>query len=234
MNPFVFIILYCLFILIGSSSHAQDWANIERYKNDNIRIIQNHASGNPRIVFMGNSIFESWSKFRPDFFNNESYINRGISGQTTAQMLVRFRSDVIDLNPDIVVILAGTNDIAENLGPTTLEMIMDNIISMVELAKMNGVSVILCSVLPTDNYRWNPKIKPVEKIAALNILIKKYAEENKIHYVDYYSAMANDKSGLMKELTYDGVHPNEEGYKIMEPLTIETIEKILHFKNNLR
>lgn len=218
--------LFLFSMLTGVYSNAQDWGNLERYKVDNAKLGP-PARGEKRVVFMGNSITEGWSRFYPDFFSGKPYINRGISGQTTPQMLVRFRSDVINLKPAVVVILAGTNDIAGNTGPSTLEMIEDNIISMAELARANGIKVVLSSVLPAFDYPWKPGLNPAEKIAALNEMIKTYAKKNGIVYLDYYSSMVNEKKGLKDEYTYDGVHPNEAGYKVMAPLAEEAIAKAL-------
>ena len=201
---------------------AQDWANLNRFKTENISLGLPLENEN-RIVFMGNSITEGWTNFYPDFFKGKSYINRGISGQTTPQMLLRFRQDVIKLKPKVVVILAGTNDIAGNTGPSTLKMIMDNIISMTELAKLNGIKVILSSVLPVFDYPWNSGLKPDKKIPELNNMIKDYCLANQIVYLDYFSSMADKKNGLIKEYTYDGVHPNNAGYKIMAPLAEKAI-----------
>ena len=213
----------------GLSSNAQSWANTERFKEDNAKLGLPSAGEN-RIVFMGNSITEGWGNFCPEFFVNKPYINRGIGGQTTPQMLVRFRPDVINLKPAVVIILAGTNDIAGNTGPSTLEMIADNIISMAELAKTNHIKVILCSVLPVFDYPWKPGLKPVGKIATVNGMIKDYAAKNNDIYLDYYSAMADEQKGMKKEYTYDGVHPNKEGYKVMAPLAEEAIKKALGLK----
>jgi len=215
-----------LSMLIGGFSHAQDWANTGRFKDENAKLGY-PSSGEKRIVFMGNSITEGWIKSCPDFFSGKPYINRGISGQTTPQMLVRFRPDVINLKPAIVIILAGTNDIAGNTGPSTLEMIMDNIISMAELAKANNIKVVLCSVLPAFDYPWKPGLNPAEKIAALNVMIKEYANKNGIVYLDYYSSMVDERKGLKDEYTADGVHPNEAGYRMMAPLAEEAIKKVL-------
>jgi len=215
-----------LSMLLSGIIQAQDWANTERFKNDNTTLGM-PAQNENRIVFMGNSITEGWGNKCPEFFTGKPYINRGISGQTTPQMLVRFRPDVINLKPAVVVILAGTNDIAGNTGPSTLEMIADNIISMAELAKANGIKVILCSVLPAFDYPWKPGLNPAEKIAALNEMIKKYAAQNHIIYVDYYSAMVDERKGLKDAYTYDGVHPNVAGYKVMEPIVEQAIKKTL-------
>jgi lysophospholipase L1-like esterase len=198
---------------------AQDWAGLNHFKAENANTVA-ITPNEKRVVFMGNSIFEGWVNLHPEFFAGKFYMNRGISGQTTPQMLVRFRADVIKLTPKVVVILAGTNDIAGNTGPSTLEMIMDNLISMAQLAKANGIKVILCSVLPAFDYPWKPGIQPAEKIVALNKLIKAYAaKDSSMIYLDFFSAMADEKNGMKAEYTTDGVHPNEAGYNVMEPLT---------------
>jgi len=223
---------FCIFLLSMCATgfaYAQDWPNLNRYGNENAKLglLQ---SGENRVVFMGNSITEGWGRICPYFFSGKPYINRGISGQTTPQMLVRFRSDVIKLKPAVVVILAGTNDIAGNTGPSTLEMIEDNIISMAELARVNGIKVVLSSVLPAFDYPWKPGLNPAEKIAALNAMIKDYADKNDIIYLDYYSHMVDERKGLKVEYSNDGVHPNEAGYKIMAPLVEEAIAKALFRK----
>ena len=223
-------LLTLIFLLCFTGiSFAQDWANTSRFKDDNAKLGL-PGSGEKRVVFMGNSITEGWIRTSPEFFTGKSYVNRGISGQTTPQMLVRFRSDVINLKPALVVILAGTNDIAGNTGPSTLEMIMDNLISMCELAKANNIKVVLSSVLPAFDYPWKPGMQPVEKIAALNAMIKNYADQNGIVYLDYYSAMADEHKGLPKELSGDGVHPNKKGYDVMAPLAEAAIKKALDTK----
>lgn len=222
-------LFYALLMLFISGSKmelcAQDWANLKRYKEEN-KAVGLPAPDEKRIVFMGNSITEGWKKARPEFFENPSYINRGISGQTTPQMLLRFRQDVIALQPKIVVILAGTNDIAGNTGPSTLEMIEDNLASMAELANANGIKVILCSVLPAYAYPWKPDIKPAEKIVALNKWIENYCIEKGFAYVDYFTSMADDRNGLKEEYTYDGVHTTAEGYRIMETLVEKAIKEV--------
>lgn len=216
-----------LIMLISEFSNAQDWANLNRFKDDNAKLLVPIFDEN-RIVFMGNSITEGWGEICPDFFFDKPYINRGIGGQTTPQMLIRFRADVINLKPKIVIILAGTNDIAGNTGPSSLEMIADNIFSMAELAKANGIKVILSSVLPVFDYPWAKGLSPNKKIHVLNEMIKTYATTNfGIIYLDYFSAMVDKRNGLMKELTHDGVHPNETGYKVMEPLVEQAILKAL-------
>ena len=172
---------------------------------------------------MGNSITDSWAKFFPQMFPGKPYFGRGISGQTTPQMLVRFRQDVIALKPAVVVILAGTNDIAGNTGPSTLEMIEDNLMSMTELARANGIRVVLSSVLPVFDYPWKRGLEPAPKIVALNAWIKAYAARAGVVYLDYHSAMADDRQGLRADLTTDGVHPNEAGYRMMAPLAERAI-----------
>jgi lysophospholipase L1-like esterase len=212
--------------MIDITLTAQDWANLKRYEAAN----QNLAAPKPgenRVVFMGNSITEGWVNLDPDFFKGKPYIGRGISGQTTPQMLVRFRQDVLDLKPAVVVILAGTNDIAGNTGPATLPQIMGNIASMAELAKANNIKVVLSSVIPAFDYPWKPGMQPAEKIFELNKLIRNYAEKNKMIYLDYFSAMADERKGLKKNLGDDGVHPNLAGYKIMEPLAEKAIADAL-------
>ena len=208
-------------------SYAQDWPYLERYRKDNEKIGL-PAANEKRVVFMGNSITEGWINSRPDFFAGKPYVNRGISGQTTPQMLARFRADVIKLKPTVVVILAGTNDIAGNTGPSTLEMIEDNIISMAQLAKSNGIKVVLCSVLPVLDYPWKPGLEPADKIISLNILLKSDAEKGGMIYVDCYSSMVNEQKGMKAEYSNDGVHPNVAGYKVMEPLVESAIEIALN------
>jgi lysophospholipase L1-like esterase len=203
-----------------------DWANLARFRDENIKIGL-PASGEKRVVFMGNSITEGWSRLDSGFFSGKPYINRGISGQTTPQMLLRFRPDAINLKPAVIVILAGINDIAGNTGPSTPEMIEDNLASMVELAKVHGVSVVLSSVLPAYDFPWRPGMQPAEKVVQLNIWIKKFAENNGCVYLDYFSPMADERHGLKAELTVDGVHPNLAGYKVMEPLAESAILKAL-------
>ena len=216
-----------IFIFPVLSLQAQDWPNLARYEAENEKL------GLPRkdevrIVFMGNSITEGWLNVDSNFFKGRDYINRGISGQTTPQMLLRFRSDVIELQPKVVVILAGTNDIAGNTGPMTLKMIEGNIMSMCELARANNIGVVLCSVLPAYDYGWRKGIHPAEKIFALNKWIKNYADENDFVYVDYYSSMVDERKGLKAEFTEDEVHPNLAGYKIMEPLVEQGIKSALN------
>lgn len=210
----------------AQSVSAADFANLARYQEDNARLSAPRR-GEQRVVFMGNSITEGWAPYFPAMFPGKPYIGRGISGQTTPQMLLRFRQDVIALAPSVVVILAGTNDIAGNTGPATLEMIGDNIASMADLAKANRVRVVLCSVLPVYDYRWKPGIEPAPKIVALNRWIREYAASHGHTYVDFHTPMADAQQGLRAEYGSDGVHPNEAGYNVMAPLVEAGIRKAL-------
>lgn len=178
-------------------------------------------------MFFGNSITEGWARYFPEMFPGKPYIGRGIGGQTTPQMLVRFRQDVVALKPRVVVILAGTNDIAGNTGPSTLGMIQDNLASMAEIARANGIRVVLSSVLPVYDYRWRPGLEPAQKIVALNRWMQAYARRHGHVYLDYHSAMADSRQGMRSELSSDGVHPNEAGYRIMTPLAERAVERAL-------
>ena len=206
-----------------------DWAYLEKYRADNATLGP-PKPGERRVVFMGNSITEGWAKYFPTMFANKPYIGRGISGQTTPQMLVRFRQDVIALKPTVVVILAGTNDIAGNTGPSTLEMIEDNLASMTELAQANHIRVVLSSVLPVFDYPWKPGLEPAPKIVMLNAWIKQYAATHNAVYLNYHSAMADERQGMRADLAGDGVHPNEAGYRIMAPLAERAIADALRGK----
>lgn len=211
-----------LLIIMGGNIQAQDWPNLNKYQNQNA-MLPLPVAGQKRIVFMGDSITEFWSTVDPDYFSGKPYINRGISGQTTPQMLLRFRADVIALHPSAVVILAGINDIAGNTGPSTIEMIRDNIFSMIELAKANHIKVILCSVLPAYDFPWKLNQEPVEKIKALNVILENYAKANNLVYLDYYLAMVDERKGLKADFSNDGVHPNKTGYQKMAPLAEKAI-----------
>ena len=211
---------------MSGNTKAQDFANLNKYQSQNASLPVPTVD-QKRIVFMGDSITELWGVINPDYFYGKSYINRGIGGQTTPQMLIRFRADVIALQPTAVVILAGINDIAGNTGPSSIEMISDNIFSMVELAKVNNIQVILCSVLPAYDFPWKPNQEPIEKIKALNEILKNYAKSNNVVYVDYYSAMVDERLGLNIEYSKDGVHPNMIGYQIMEPIVEKAISLVL-------
>lgn len=216
----------CLRWIKRSFEPNLDWANLKRFDSDNKNLAKPVNTEN-RIVFMGNSITEGWSRLDPDFWKDKPYVNRGISGQTTPQILLRFKQDVIDLKPKVVVILAGTNDIAGNTGPMTLEQSRDNIIAMAQLAKANGIKVVLSSVIPAFDFPWRPGLEPAPKIVALNQMIKMYCEANKLTYLDYHTAMKDIRNGLKEELGYDGVHPNEAGYKVMAPLAEKAIAEAL-------
>ena len=176
---------------------------------------------------MGNSITQGWVDMRPHFFTKNSFVNRGIGGQTTPQMLLRFRQDVIDLKPKAVVILAGINDIAENTGPISLEEIAANIESMVELAIAHGIHPLVCSVLPANNFPWRPEILPREKVIKLNELLRALTEKHQVTYVDYYTSTVDAEGGLISELGYDTVHPNDSGYKVLEPIILESLQSVL-------
>ncbi|MBE6414052.1 MAG: acylhydrolase [Verrucomicrobiaceae bacterium] len=180
----------------------------------------------PIAVFMGDSITDGWAKKRPAFFAQNNYAGRGISGQVTSQMLVRFRKDVIDLKPEFVLILAGTNDVARNRGYISEENIVGNIISMCEISKANNIKPIICSILPAAEYKWRPVIKSVEPIKRINAMLKKYAQENEITYLDYYSKLDDGNGGLSKAHALDGVHPTNACYTIMEAMAKQTIESL--------
>jgi lysophospholipase L1-like esterase len=204
-----------------------DWPWLQKFASANARLAA-PAAGEDRVVFMGNSIFEVWARHFPTTFPGKPYINRAIGGQTTPQMLVRFRQDVIALKPKVVVILAGTNDIAGNTGPATLEMIENNLASMSELAKANGIRVVLASVLPVYRYAWRPSIRqPAQTVVALNRWMRDYARRNGHVYLDYHAAMADERLGMRGDLSGDGVHPNDAGYRVMAPLTEAAIRDAL-------
>lgn len=218
------ILLITLFtITVGRN---QDWANVNYYKEANLKLSETGKLPKNCVVWMGDSITENWNRSDPYFFN-ENNINRGISGQTTSQMLLRFRNDVIHLKPKLVIILAGTNDIAENTGPITLPEIFGNILSMTELAQANQIKVVLCSILPALKYSWKPAIEPAEKIVTLNQMIKNYADQNNLTYIDFHAAMGDSNNGLKKEFADDGVHPNKSGYDLMKPIAEQAINPIL-------
>ena len=207
----------------------KDWANLSRYAGQNSKVPP-PLPNEKRVVFMGNSITDNWIFTDSAFFKGKPYYDRGISGQTTGQMLIRFREDVINLRPAVAVILAGINDIAENNGPSKIEDTFGNIRSMAELAKASGIKVVLSSVLPAYAFPWRPGIDPKPKVAALNRLIKEYCSAHNIVYLDYYSAMVDDRQGLPVSLSYDGVHPTLAGYKVMGPLAEKAIEEAMRRK----
>lgn len=207
-------------------AQSDDWASLGRYRQANASL-GDPGPDESRVVFYGNSITDAWAAYFPTMFPGKPYVGRGISGQTTPQMHVRFRQDVIGLKPAVVVILAGTNDIAGNTGPSTQSMIEDNLMSMVELAKANGIRVVLCSVLPASDYPWRPGLKPGPKIVSLNTWMRAYAERHDVVYVDYHAAMTDGELGLGPDLSTDGVHPNETGYRVMAPLVEAAIASAL-------
>lgn len=216
----LFVLAMCMLATSSLFSQQNDWAQFGRYAEANKSV-----ETPTRVVFMGNSITDGWWNTDSLFFKNNRYIGRGIGGQTTAQMLVRFRADVIDLQPKAVVILAGTNDIAQNNGYIAPENILGNIISMAELAKANNIDVVLCSILPAYEYGWRKGLEPADKIIALNKMIKEYADRHNLTYVDYHSALKDARNGLPEKYSKDGVHPTMDGYKIMERLISEALEK---------
>jgi lysophospholipase L1-like esterase len=205
-----------------------DWPQLGRYRAENTALAPAGAD-DQRVVFYGDSITDGWGR-RPntgEFFPGKPYVNRGISGQTTPQMVVRFRQDVINLHPAAVVILAGTNDVAGNTGPMTPEMTEDNFRSMVDLAKANGIRVILASITPAADYPWRKGLAPAPKIKALNDWLKGYCVMHSVTYLDYYSALVDENGGMKEGTSFDGVHPNAKGYAIMGPLAQAAIDKTL-------
>lgn len=225
MSYKVFLFLIAAFAVTSLKAQNTDWANIQKYSNQNNGIKMEKQK--PIAVFMGNSITEIWANQNPDFFKDNDYVGRGIGGQITPQMLGRFREDVLNLKPKVVVINGGINDIAENMGvPYKEELTFGYIKSMAELAKANGIKVILTSVLPAANIPWNSNIREVpEKVESLNRNIKAYAEANKFAYVDYYSSLVDQNRGMKASFTTDGVHVSPEGYKIMDKIIKKAIQK---------
>lgn len=217
------LVMGCLLtISLCFAQKEKDWAGFNRYADANKSV-----SVPAKVVFMGNSITDGWYPADSMFFKNNGYIGRGIGGQTTAEMLVRFRADVINLKPQAVTILAGTNDIAQNIGYISQENIFGNIVSMCELAKANNIKPVLCSILPVYDYPWRPGLEPALKIVQLNGWMKEYAAKNGFVYVDYYSALVDDRGGLPKKYAEDGVHPNLDCYKIMEKIIHEALSEIV-------
>jgi lysophospholipase L1-like esterase len=212
--------------LRAQSTPATDWPALNRYRPANSALGAPAANEN-RVVFMGNSITEGWAPLFPSQFPGKPYVGRGISGQTTPQMVLRFRQDVIALEPKVVVILGGTNDIAGNTGPSTLEMIEDNLKSMTELAHANNIRVVLASVLPVFDYPWKRGLEPASKIVALNAWMKAYAARVGAVYCDFHTPMADARQGMKAELSGDGVHPNPAGYAIMAPIVERAIAEAL-------
>ncbi len=222
------IFLSNLFLLLCFNSFSQnksevlDWPNLNKYQSENdIVLLKNQK---PLAVLMGNSITEGWVYQDSSFFTNHNLIGRGISGQTTGQMLLRFRQDVIQLKPEMVILLCGINDIAQNNGPISISDIFGNIISMVELAKANKIKPIICSVLPANKFPWRPEILPADKVIELNTLLKNYSKKKKIIYVDYYKDMVDAEKGLDAAYTNDAVHPTLAGYKVMEKILLKALK----------
>ena len=224
---------FLLFNFMVSSAFAQNknddgwinWTNFNKYVNQNKEVKEKHK-GEVRVVFLGDSIFEGWSVARPDFFKDKPYFNRGISGQVTAQMLLRFQEDVANLKPDVLVLKAGINDIAENAGVYDQEKTLNNIKSIVQLAKANKIKVVLCSVLPANRFVWRPALTPADKVIDLNTALQAYAKQENVLYLDLYAAVVDDQKGMKSAYANDGVHPTVEGYKVLEPLVEQAIAKV--------
>lgn len=224
----LFLFVYSISISLYAQNREKmetDWPNLQYYKEANQNIIKNAAW--PDVVFMGNSITEGWYSLHPEFFTENNYANRGIGGQTSPQMLLRFMQDVIALKPRAVVILAGTNDIAGNTGPATRESITNNIKAMAQLSSVNGIEVILCSILPVYEYPWSPGVDPVPRIREINTWMKEFAKEHAHTYLDLFSPMARLDGGMKVEYSSDGVHPNLKAYRALEPILQKSIESVL-------
>jgi len=230
------IIVSTSFLLLNfmiSSAFAQNkseegwisWTNFKKYVNQN-KEVKEKQKGEVRVVYLGDSIFEGWSVARPDFFKGKPYFNRGISGQVTAQMLLRFQEDVVNLLPNVLVLKAGINDIAENAGVYDQQKTLNNIKSIVQLAKANKIKVVLCSVLPANRFVWRPALTPADKVVELNTALQAYAKEENILYLDLYTAVVDDKKGMKAAYANDGVHPTVEGYRVLEPLVEDAIKRV--------
>lgn len=206
----------------------QDWAGLQRYRNEDAQLPA-PTRGEPRVVFLGDSITDAWGRLSEtgSFFPTKHYINRGISGQTTPQMLVRFEQDVVHLHPAVVVILAGTNDVAGNTGPSTPAMIEDNYTAMTQLAAVNGIKVVLASITPAARYGWRPAVQPIEEIRQLNGWMRTFCATGVCTYLDYYSAMADANGAMLPGYAQDGVHPTAKGYSVMAPLAEQAIAEVL-------
>ena len=203
-----------------------DWAQLDRYRAADAALPP-PTNGERRVVFYGDSITDFWGRQTGVFFPGKPYVNRGISGQTTPQMLVRFQQDVVHLSPAVAVVLAGTNDIAGNTGPSTPKMIEDNFTSMADIAKQSGIKMVLASILPTSGYFWSPAIHPVEEIRTVNAWLKDFCKKNGLVYLDYYDAMTDPQGAMRPGLSSDGVHPTAAGYAVMAPLAEKAIEEAL-------
>ena len=211
-----------IFLMLSNSLLAQDWPQLSYYQKANELL---KTSEKPiKAVFFGDSITEGWPQFNPSFFDSNNFVGRGIGGQTTPQLLLRFRQDVLGLRPKKVIFLAGINDIAENTGPISIEAIMGNIKGMTEMAKANEVEMVLCAVLPANSFPWRPSIIPTRKVIKLNQMVKGYVQENNLIYIDYYTHMVDDEQGLISTLGYDTVHPNKAGYALMEKVLLKSLQ----------
>ena len=218
--------IFILFLAMTFSGFSQDWFGFNRFRADNERIIKNGTF--PDVVFMGNSITEYWAYYHPEFFSEHNYCGRGIGGQTSAQMLLRFTADVIDLHPKAVVIMAGTNDVAHNDYWVEPEKVVDNVVAMCQLARANGIEPIISSIPPCAGFVWNPDIQnAAQTIVEINKSLKAYADANQIVYVDYHAALADDQNGFPKSLSDDGCHPNPDTYFIMETLVLKAIGEVV-------
>ena len=234
LKKLTFLILILNFIMdnnysqdinIAGGGNLQDWANLNKYQKNNEELKEIIEPN--RVVFMGNSITEGWSFFNKNFFIENPFVNRGISGQTTPQMLIRFKSDVVNLSPKSVVILAGINDIAGNTGSISIENTAENIISMAEIALANNIKVFICSTLPALDFPWSPGLNPSSKVIKLNKILKDYCKNKNLEYVDYYSFMSDENGGLkVPEYTSadDLVHPNKAGYNVMEKIILKALK----------
>lgn len=215
-------------IVLGQVKPETDWinwSNFKKYENQNTAVKET-VQGEKRVVFLGNSIFEGWSVARPEFFQGKPYFNRGISGQVTAQMLLRFQEDVVALQPDVLVVKAGINDIAENAGPYDQLKTVNNIKSIVQLAQANKIKVVLCSVLPANRFIWRTALSPADKVIELNNALKILAKTQGVYYLDLYTSLVDGQKGMKSEYANDGVHPTVEGYKVLEPLVEEAIKSV--------
>ena len=219
-------IIILILLTMSMLGYSQDWFRFNAYKADNERIISSKAF--PEVVFMGNSITENWAYFHPEFFTEHNYLGRGIGGQTSAHMLVRFQSDVIDLHPKVVVIMAGTNDVALNDYWVAPEQVLNNVISMCTLAKANGIIPIISSIPPCNGFVWRPEVKDAgQTIVNINKSLKAYAETNNIVYVDYHAALADENMGFPRALSEDGCHPNPDTYYLLEGMVMKAINEVL-------
>ena len=223
MKKLLILLVAVLPLVASAQKKDKDWADYARYENANASLAKA-----PSVVFMGNSITQCWYEMHPDYFNDNNFAGRGISGQVTQQMMSRFRADVIDLDPRAVVILAGTNDVARNNGYISLEHIAQNIESMIQLAQANRIKVILCSVLPVKQYKWRKDLGDVSsQIVELNKMLKKLARKYGCKWVDFYSPMVDREGGLDKRYTKDGVHPTPAGYDLMEEIIAPKLKRYM-------